>query len=314
MKRFALWLEFHVVLLTWAWSLGASAQAPSPTPAPAASPPPAAAPATAPAPAYATTRVADNVYVFRYGGAQSMFVVTPAGVIATDPIAFQRPQAAEAYLAEIRRITTVPIRYLIYSHHHYDHSAGGKPFKDAGAAVVAHRNARARLEVLKSPDVVMPDMVVDERSTLELGGTRVDLIYVGRNHSDDSIVVLLPKEKILFAVDFVPVQAVMFRDMPDGYLPDWFASIDRVLALDWTTLIPGHPGPGGRMGTKDDVRAVKEYLTDLSNATRELASQGKCFDEAMRTLKLPKYEGWSGYAQYLPGNIERFCEFWARGI
>jgi len=314
MKRFALWLEFHVVLLTWAWSLGASAQAPSPTPAPAASPPPAAAPATAPAPAYATTRVADNVYVFRYGGAQSMFVVTPAGVIATDPIAFQRPQAAEAYLAEIRRITPAPIRYLIYSHHHYDHSAGGKPFKDAGAAVVAHRNARARLEVLKSPDVVMPDMVVDERSTLELGGTRVDLIYVGRNHSDDSIVVLLPKEKILFAVDFVPVQAVMFRDMPDGYLPDWFASIDRVLALDWTTLIPGHPGPGGRMGTKDDVRAVREYLTDLSNATRELASQGKCFDEAMRTLKLPKYEGWSGYAQYLPGNIERFCEFWARGI
>ena len=314
MKRFALWLEFHVVLLTWAWSLGASAQAPSPKPAPAASPPPAAAPATAPAPAYATTRVADNVYVFRYGGAQSMFVVTPAGVIATDPIAFQRPQAAEAYLAEIRRITTAPIRYLIYSHHHYDHSAGGKPFKDAGAAVVAHRNARARLEVLKSPDVVMPDMVVDERSTLELGGTRVDLIYVGRNHSDDSIVVLLPKEKILFAVDFVPVQAVMFRDMADGYLPDWFASIDRVLALDWTTLIPGHPGPGGRMGTKDDVRAVKEYLTDLSNATRELASQGKCFDEAMRTLKLPKYEGWSGYAQYLPGNIERFCEFWARGI
>jgi len=314
MKRFALWLEFHVVLLTWAWSLGASAQAPSPTPAPAASPPPAAAPATAPAPAYATTRVADNVYVFRYGGAQSMFVVTPAGVIATDPIAFQRPQAAEAYLAEIRRITPAPIRYLIYSHHHYDHSAGGKPFKDAGAAVVAHRNARARLEVLKSPDVVMPDMVVDERSTLELGGTRVDLIYVGRNHSDDSIVVLLPKEKILFAVDFVPVQAVMFRDMADGYLPDWFASIDRVLALDWTTLIPGHPGPGGRMGTKDDVRAVKEYLTDLSNATRELASQGKCFDEAMRTLKLPKYEGWSGYAQYLPGNIERFCEFWARGI
>ena len=314
MKRFALWLEFHVVLLTWAWSLGASAQAPSPKPAPAASPPPAAAPATVPAPAYATTRVADNVYVFRYGGAQSMFVVTPAGVIATDPIAFQRPQAAEAYLAEIRRITPAPIRYLIYSHHHYDHSAGGKPFKDAGAAVVAHRNARARLEVLKSPDVVMPDMVVDERSTLELGGTRVDLIYVGRNHSDDSIVVLLPKEKILFAVDFVPVQAVMFRDMPDGYLPDWFASIDRVLALDWTTLIPGHPGPGGRMGTKDDVRAVKEYLTDLSNATRELASQGKCFDEAMRTLKLPKYEGWSGYAQYLPGNIERFCEFWARGI
>jgi len=279
----------------------------------AQTPPAPAAPAPA-SPPYATTKVTENVYVFRYGTHQSMFVVTPAGVIATDPIAYLRPQAAQAYLEEVRKITQAPIRYLVYSHHHYDHIAGGKPFRDAGALVVAHKNARARLEVLKAPDVVLPDMVVDERSTLELGGTRVDLIYVGRNHSDNSLVMLLPKEKILFAVDFVPLQSIMFRDMPDGYLLDWFDSLDRVLALEWTTLIPGHPGPGGRMGTKDDVRAVKEYMTDLSSATRELANQGKCFDEAIKTLKLPKYESWGGYASYFPGNVERFCEYWARGI
>jgi glyoxylase-like metal-dependent hydrolase (beta-lactamase superfamily II) len=258
--------------------------------------------------------VADNVYVFRYGGHQSMFVVTPAGVIATDPIAYLRPHAAQVYLEEIRKVTQAPIRYLVYSHHHYDHIAGGKPFKEAGALVIAHRNARTRLEALKHPDVVLPDMIVDDRSTLEVGGTRVDLIYVGRNHSDSSLVALLPKEKILFAVDFIPVQAVMFRDMPDGYLPDWFDSLDRVLALDWTSLVPGHPGPGGRMGTKDDVRALKQYLTDLSSATRELSDQGKCFDEAIKSLQLPKYESWSGYAAYLPGNVERFCEYWGRGI
>ncbi len=274
----------------------------APTPAPAAPP------------MFATTKVADNVYVFRYGGYQSMFVVTPEGVIATDPIAYLRPQAALTYIDEIRKITRAPIKYLVYSHHHYDHVAGGKPFKDAGAFVVAHKNARAKLEALKYPDIVLPDMVVDQHSTLELGGTRVDLIYVGRNHSDNSLVMLLPKEKILFAVDFIPIQAVMFGDMPDGFLPDWFDSLDRVLALDFTTLIPGHPGPGGRMGTKDDVRAVKEYLTDLSNATRELANQGKCFDEAMKTLKLPKYESWANYGTQLQGNIERFCEYWGRGI
>ena len=113
----------------------ASAQAPA---APAAPPP------------FATTKVADNVYVFRYGGHQSMFIVTPAGVIATDPIAYQRPQAAQAYIDEIRKITPAPIKYLVYSHHHYDHSAGGKPFKDAGATFVAHRNARTRLEAQES--------------------------------------------------------------------------------------------------------------------------------------------------------------------
>jgi len=275
---------------------------------------PGAPPPAAPPPLFATTKIADNVYVFRYGGYQSMFVVTPEGVIATDPIAYLRPQAAQTYIDEIRKITRAPIQYLVYSHHHYDHIAGGKPFKDAGASVIAHKNARAKLEALKYPDVVLPDMVVDQHSTIELGGTRVDLIYVGRNHSDNSLVMLLPKEKILFAVDFIPVQAVMFRDMPDGFLPDWFDSLDRVLALDFTTLIPGHPGPGGRMGTKDDVRAVKEYLTDLSNATRELANQGKCFDEAMKTLKLPKYESWTNYGTYLQGNIERFCEYWGWGI
>jgi glyoxylase-like metal-dependent hydrolase (beta-lactamase superfamily II) len=316
MQRFQVGM---VGLMMGVCTMASVAQTPAPPPAPATTPPaappsPPAASAPGPAPPFATTKVADNVYVFRYGGAQSMFVVTPAGVLATDPIAYQQPQAAQAYVSEIRKITAAPIKYLVYSHHHYDHSAGGKPFKDAGAAIVAHKNARARLEVLKSPDVVLPDMVVDERSTLEMGGTRIDLVYVGRNHSDNSLVVFLPKEKILFAVDFLPIQAVMYRDMPDSYLPDWFDSIDRVLALDWTTLIPGHPAPGGRMGTKDDVRAVKDYLTDLSNATRDLANQGKCFDEAMRTLKLPKYESWAGYAQYLPGNVERFCEYWARGI
>jgi glyoxylase-like metal-dependent hydrolase (beta-lactamase superfamily II) len=298
--------------IAFAASMAAAQSPTAPTPvAPAAATPPATAAAPPP---YATTKVSDNVYVFRYGGHQAMFVVTPAGVIATDPIAYQRPQAAQIYLGEIRKVTQAPIRYLVYSHHHYDHIAGGKPFKDAGALVVAHKNARTRLDALKYPEVVLPDMIVDERSTLEVGGTRVDLIYVGRNHSDNSLVMLLPKEKILFAVDFIPVQAVMSRDMPDGYLPDWFDSLDRVLALDWTTMIPGHPGPGGRMGTKEDVRALKEYLSDLSAATKELANQGKCFDEAIKTLKLPKYEAWAGYAGFLPGNIERFCEYWGRGI
>src|SRR5205814_8751387 len=147
-------------------------------------------PAPPPPPRFATTKVAHNVYVFRYGGHQSMFVVTPEGVIATDPIAYLRPQAAHSYIAEIRKITRAPIKYLVYSHHHYDHIAGGKPFKDAGAFVVAHKNARAKLEALKYPDVVLPDMVVDQYSTLEVGGTRRGLVYVGRNHSDNSLVML----------------------------------------------------------------------------------------------------------------------------
>jgi len=80
-------------------------------------------------PPFATTKVegTDNVYIFRFGNAQAMFVVTSAGVIATDPIGYGRPQAVTTYVDEIKKVTNQPIKFVIYSHHHYDHIAGGKP-------------------------------------------------------------------------------------------------------------------------------------------------------------------------------------------
>ena len=96
-------------------------------------------------PPFATTKVegTDNIYdQFRYGNSQAMFVVTSSGVIATDPIGYGRPQAVTTYVEEIKKVTDQPIRYVIYSHHHFDHIAGGKPFKDAGATFIAHKQAR----------------------------------------------------------------------------------------------------------------------------------------------------------------------------
>src|SRR5258705_9454470 len=80
------------------------------------------------APPFSTTKVegTDNVYVFRYGGHQSMFIVTPQGVIATDPISLLRP--AKPYIDAIKALTDKPGKYVIYNHHPYDHIAGGKPF------------------------------------------------------------------------------------------------------------------------------------------------------------------------------------------
>src|SRR5215813_3473774 len=113
----------------------------------------------------------DNVYIFRYGNHQAMFVVTPQGVIATDPISYQRP--AKPYIDAIKAVTDKPIKYVIYSHHHYDHIAGGQPFKDLGATFVAHKRTRERLLELKKQnsllaDVVMPDQVVGDQKIIKL--------------------------------------------------------------------------------------------------------------------------------------------------
>src|SRR6516165_7624711 len=136
---------------------------------------------------FATTKVegTENVYIFRYVRHQSMFIVTREGVIATDPIGLRRP-AAKAYIEEIQKITKAPIKYVIYSHSHFDHIAGGKPFKDLGATFVAHKNAKARIAELKPADVVMPDQVVDKKKVIKLDGTTLELLYVGKNHSDST--------------------------------------------------------------------------------------------------------------------------------
>ena len=300
-------ITLSAALFTAGLATSAVAQAPAPAPAQPA----------AQQPMFATTKVegTDNVYIFRYQNHQSMFIVTPAGVIVTDPISYGRPQAAKAYLDEIRKITQAPIKFLVYSHHHYDHIAGGKVFKDAGATVISHRRAKERLVQLKAPDVVIPDQVVDGKRNITLGGTTLELNYVGKNHSDNTLVMRLPKEKIIFTVDWIPIQGIQFRDMADTYVPDIEEGLKKVIAMDWETLIPGHPGPGGKQtGTKDNAREQLAYLQELSAAVKSAVNESKSYADAQKDIKLPKYEAWPNYNAFLPMNIERYYDFWNRGI
>jgi hypothetical protein len=124
----------------------------------------------------------------------------------------------------------------------------------------------------------------------------------------------LPNEKIVFAVDFIPIQSVHWRNMPDSWLDEWEESLKRVLAMDWDRLIPGHPGPGGRLGNKQDVRNLLQYMGDLSAEVKKAADEGKCYDTAMKDVKLPKYESWGNYANWLPGNVERYCLLYRSGF
>ena len=267
-------------------------------------------------PAIQTTKVpgTDNVYVFRNVGHQAMFVVTSEGVIVTDPIAYGRPTGGKAYLDEIRKITDKPIRYVIYSHHHFDHIAGGKVFKDAGATFVAHRAAWKRLHDLKDPHTVLPDESVgDGGRVITLGGTRLELTYHGLNHSDSTLVMRLPKEKIIFVVDTLPVGTFPGRGMIDFHPFETEAFMKQVLAMDWQTLIPGHPGPGDRLGTKKDVEEQLQLLQDASEEMKKLAQEGKCWDTAEKDFKLPKYEKMPGYAAGLPFVARRYCGLWGRG-
>jgi len=267
-------------------------------------------------PLYQTTKVegTDGVYVFRYGGHQSMFVVTKDGVIATDPISYGRPEAAVTYIEEIKKVSDQPIKYLIYSHHHYDHIAGGKPFKDAGAKIIAHKRAKERLEQIKDPSTPLPDETFEKSRTLKLGGTVLELHYMGLNHSDSNLVMRLPKEKLVFIVDTIPVGAFPGRGFIDIYPLETEQFMERVLKMDWERMIPGHPGqPADRLGTKKDVEDQLALIRHASDEVKKWAREGKCWEPAEKEVKLEKYESWPGYQAGLPLVVRRYCGLWGRG-
>jgi glyoxylase-like metal-dependent hydrolase (beta-lactamase superfamily II) len=245
-------------------------------------------------PAREITRIAGEVYRFRNAAHYSVFAVTPAGVIATDPI---NADAARWLKAEIAQRFNQPVRYVVYSHDHADHISGGEVFADT-AVMVAHENAKAQIVGERRPTAV-PQVTFSDRMTIELGGTVLELIHVGKNHSDNSIVMRFPRERILFAVDFIPVNSYSFRDFPDSYMPDWIESLRRVEALDFDVLAPGHGG----LGTKANVTMFREYLQDLRAEVIRLAREGKSVDEMKQLITLPKYAAW-GPKEWFPLNIE----------
>ena len=161
---------------------------------------------------------------------------------------------------------------------------------------------------------MLPDEVVDERAEIRLGGTVLELTFLGLNHSDSTIVMRLPKDKLIFAVDFAPVGSVPGLAMIDSYPLEWEDSMKKLLAMDWERMIPGHPGqPGGRLGTKEDVQNVLTLLQEASAEVKTAARAGKCWQPTEKEFTLPKYANWPGYEVARPLLARRYCGLWGRG-
>jgi len=158
----------------------------------------------------------------------------------------------------------------------------------------------AEFAAQRGGNITLPNVLFSDRMTIELGGQTVELTYVGRNHSDNSLVIRFPKERTLFAVDFITVKRLPFRNLRDSYLPDWVDSLKKVEQMDFDILAPGH----GVLGVKADVRDNRAYLEDLSAAVLKLAAEGKSLQDIQRMIKLEKYKDWGQYDTWLPLNIE----------
>ena len=143
-------------------------------------------------------KIAEDIYGFRYTFYRSLFVVTEEGVIATDPL---NPDAGPILREEIRKITDQPVRFVSYSHSHWDHISGGQVFKDEGATFVSQERCAENFREMPNPDVVMPDVTYRDQYTIMLGGKSLEMHYYGPSHDNCLVVMHIRPENLLYVVD-----------------------------------------------------------------------------------------------------------------
>ena len=133
-----------------------------------------------------------------------------------------------------------------------------------------------------------------------MGGKSVELIYPGKSHSDNCIIVNFPAERTVFVVDFITVKRLPYQTLNGNFMPDWVEAIKMVEAIDFDILAPGH----AELGTKQDAADHRKYIEELYAAVENASKSGKSLEEIKESLKMEKYKDWGQFEAWLPLNIE----------
>lgn len=250
------------------------------------------------------TKLADNVYSYvgvkdaspaRSFAANAGIVIGRDGVLVVDTLISAKE--GERLLADIRKVTDKPIRYVVNTHTHLDHAFGNCVFARLGAVVISHAADREYLakngektlkdassfgmkpEDMAGTTISLPAITFSDRMNIDLGGEAVELIRVAPSHTEGSVVVYLPARKVLFAGD------VLFTDfhpfLAEGDITGWTKTLDMLQAMDIERIIPGH----GPLSTKKDLKEMKEYLLLFDKKAKEMAARGMNADAIAAELK-----------------------------
>ncbi len=254
--------------------------------------------------AEATTEIADGVYAFAPGdGYISMFVVTTDGVIAVEPV---NTAHANGMLGAIEAITDEPVRYLLHSHNHWDHAGGGQVFRDAGATILAHQESYDWMAANPHADMVTPDEGWSgQRRDITLGGTTVEMHYVGMSHGLGMTAFRVAGENIVYVADLVTPNRVLFATVPDFNINEWKRALTEIESLESDAVIFSHNESGELAGTMADVTVTRAYIEDMQAAIVAEFQKGTPFTQIPEVVSLPEYEDWAMYDEWLSLNVWR---------
>lgn len=185
-------------------------------------------------------------------------------------------------MAQIATVTDQPVRYVINTHFHGDHSGSNARMQGASAEVFAAENARVKMIEAGQPG--LPNVTIEEHLRIYLGGKPVDVFQFGRAHTDGDVVVLFPEHGVLAAGDMFAYG----EDTPElidyaggGSARAWPRTLDSALQLDFDTVVPGH----GVVTTKEEMRNFRNETQRLADMVREMIQQGRSRDDIEAMLR-----------------------------
>jgi cyclase len=246
-------------------------------------------------------------------GANAGFVIGDDGVAVIDT--FENPEASKQMLVEIRKLTQLPIKFVVNTHYHIDHVAGNSLFQQNGAVVFAQRNVRSWIhtENLKffgkdiKPEqrkmvetLGAPDAVYDNGVTLFLGSRRID-VRVFPGHTGGDSVVFIPDANVVFTGDLFWRNTL--PNLIDATTSAWIPTLNSITAsAPNATYVPGH----GDVGTVDDVKNFRDYLAFLREQVATAVKQDKAGDDLVNAVMpavTEKYGKWDLFKYFAKPDI-----------
>lgn len=241
---------------------------------------------------YSLVPVSDNVIHFRGGTGGNHFgtvLVTDEGIVLSDTI---DPESATWLRDELKKRYDVPVKYLVYTHGHYDHVGGSGIFKEDGAIIIAHENAESDLmandaetQWVSKRNIAMPDITFSDKFTIRIGGKNVDLVYLGPGHSESLVAVHYVEDKVAHVVDAANIKQVGYRTLGKP-VKQYIRQLKKARELDFDVIIPGHANIGG----PEDLDIYIDYLTALVAQVEDAIAAGKSLEQTQKTIKMDKFK------------------------
>ena len=239
----------------------------------------------------AIQQVKPGLYMVTGAGGNSTFRVTSEGIILVDG---KLPGDANynGLMALIKGASDQPVKYLIVTHHHADHTGNNQKFLDAGVQVVAHENLNKNLVTyVQDPKPASASITYPGAEyTVKLGGVSVELHHFGRAHTSGDTVVYFPDLKTVCLSDTVTTGKTgpLIDYAGGGSATDWTNVLAGILKLDFDAAIPGN----GDVLTKADVQAFKTKFDTVISRARDLVRQGVAPDQLLAQIKTDDI-GWA---------------------